>query len=206
MSTNRPKRPRGPTQKDIKSAATRARLVEAARELFEEFGYNEVSVTDIARAAGVSHAMINVYFNSKAGLLYHIIHEGNEAQIGRSETIVAMSGTMHDRLEAMVRMFAAHEASEPDLWGVMMAYYWTWPPETEKINQPQVREALSYITQILRGGIANGELSESTDPERATAVFYALYLMGFRPATFGHATVVDCINEICAQLRMVFRP
>lgn len=47
---------------------TRARLIEAARTLFQERGYDATSVRAIAGAAGVDAAMINHYFGGKEGL------------------------------------------------------------------------------------------------------------------------------------------
>jgi len=50
-------------------AATRTRLVEAAMELFAARRYDEVTITEIARAAGVSHQTLLNHFDSKEGLL-----------------------------------------------------------------------------------------------------------------------------------------
>ena len=88
MPTQTRKRPGGPTRKDLQSQKTKARLIDAARSLFEQYGYHNVSVTDIARAAGVSHSMINVHFNAKAGLLYQIIQENNSEQISEAKRLI----------------------------------------------------------------------------------------------------------------------
>lgn len=47
---------------------TRERLLHAAQGLFWARGYSNVSVRDIARAAGVDVALISRYFGSKMGL------------------------------------------------------------------------------------------------------------------------------------------
>lgn len=48
---------------------TKRRVAEAALELFKERDYDDVSLNEIARAAGVSHQTILNHFESKAGLL-----------------------------------------------------------------------------------------------------------------------------------------
>ncbi|HVU62280.1 MAG TPA: TetR/AcrR family transcriptional regulator [Mycobacteriales bacterium] len=48
-----------------KGAQTRARLVEAAKAVFEADGFLEARITDIAEGAGVSHGSFYHYFDSK---------------------------------------------------------------------------------------------------------------------------------------------
>lgn len=48
--------------------ATALDILDAARALFSEMGYDAVGTRDIARRAGVNVALINRYYGSKAGL------------------------------------------------------------------------------------------------------------------------------------------
>ena len=52
--------------------ATRARIVEAARDLFTEQGYARTTIADIARAADVAPQTVYWAFGSKAGLVREI--------------------------------------------------------------------------------------------------------------------------------------
>ncbi len=63
------------TEKDGK----KARIAEAARELFRERGFSEVSFRDIARAAGVSASAISYYFGNKENLYRALFPEGDAA-------------------------------------------------------------------------------------------------------------------------------
>ncbi|MFL6240211.1 MAG: TetR/AcrR family transcriptional regulator [Actinomycetes bacterium] len=56
-------RPSGPRSR--KGAQTRARLVEAAKAVFEEDGFRDTRITDIAERAGLSHGSFYHYFDSK---------------------------------------------------------------------------------------------------------------------------------------------
>jgi AcrR family transcriptional regulator len=53
--------------------ATRQRLLEAARTLFGEHGYDHVSVRMIAAAADANVALVNRYFGSKAELFGEVL-------------------------------------------------------------------------------------------------------------------------------------
>lgn len=54
---------------------TRARLVAAARGVFEERGFDATRMSDVAEAAGVSHGTVYVYFESKSALLAAVVEE-----------------------------------------------------------------------------------------------------------------------------------
>ena len=56
-------RPNGPRSR--KGAETRARLLDAAKQIFEENGFLEARISDIADRAGMSHGSFYHYFDSK---------------------------------------------------------------------------------------------------------------------------------------------
>ena len=56
----------------VSEPSSRERLLDAARRLFAERGYNGVSVRDIATEAGVNSASIGYYFGGKEKLLAEV--------------------------------------------------------------------------------------------------------------------------------------
>ena len=63
-------RPSGPRSR--KGANSRARLIEAAKAVFEEDGFLEARITDIAERAGLSHGSFYHYFDSKEAILREV--------------------------------------------------------------------------------------------------------------------------------------
>lgn len=57
------------TRRGHAASGTRRRIAEAALALFKERDYDDVSLNDIARAAGVSHQTVLNHCESKAGVL-----------------------------------------------------------------------------------------------------------------------------------------
>lgn len=55
-----------------RGAKTRARLVAAAKEVFERDGFLEARITDIAKQAGMSHGAYYHYFDSKEQLFREV--------------------------------------------------------------------------------------------------------------------------------------
>ncbi len=54
---------------------TRAKLVAAAREIFESDGFNDARITDIAAAAGVAYGTFYTYFTTKEAIFREVAHE-----------------------------------------------------------------------------------------------------------------------------------
>lgn len=87
--------------------ATRARILEAAEDLFAEHGIDGVSVRTIAAAAHVDVAMIAYHFHSKLGLFRAVFHR-------RADALNAM------RLQALGA--ALPRSGRPDLERVIYAF------------------------------------------------------------------------------------
>ncbi|CAM5243349.1 MULTISPECIES: TetR/AcrR family transcriptional regulator [Streptomyces] len=73
-----PESPAGERRRD--AAATRRRLLDAARDLFAERGYEGATVREIAERAGANQALLFRYFGSKQGLLTEVVAQGGLEQ------------------------------------------------------------------------------------------------------------------------------
>ncbi|WP_328868248.1 TetR/AcrR family transcriptional regulator [Streptomyces sp. NBC_00304] len=70
-----------PEERRRDARATRRRLLEAARDLFAERGYEGATVRSIAALAGVNQALLFRYFGSKRGLLTEVVALGGLEQL-----------------------------------------------------------------------------------------------------------------------------
>lgn len=61
--------PEAPQKLTRKGAATRARLVKAAGQVFAELGFLQARITDITKAADAANGTFYVYFDSKEDIL-----------------------------------------------------------------------------------------------------------------------------------------
>lgn len=67
-----------PVPRSTKGAQTRARLLTAAKTVFEDTGFLDARISDIAEAAGLSHGSFYHYFDSKEQI-FREIAEAQEA-------------------------------------------------------------------------------------------------------------------------------
>ena len=115
-------KPSGPRSR--KGVQTRTRLVEAAKAVFEEHGFLDARISDIAEGAGLSHGSFYHYFESKDEVFLEVA----EAQEDRlSSDSIEDSGlldptsraTVRERLDQAVRAYLADYRDEARLMGVI---------------------------------------------------------------------------------------
>src|SRR5262245_670386 len=91
--------PERPRRRD--AAASRKALLDAARALFGERGYDRTTLRDIGDRAGVDAALVARYYGNKAGLyLAAIAQDGQDAVAARRD--LAHIGALADFLVARI--------------------------------------------------------------------------------------------------------
>jgi len=91
--------PRGDSEK------TKARILEVARNLFAEQGIAATSVRDIARAAGVTHRLVQHYFGSREELVAEIIRDEVHAGFNAASSIPDTDPAQLDSIPQMIRHY-----------------------------------------------------------------------------------------------------
>jgi AcrR family transcriptional regulator len=89
------------TKHDLRSAATRERLIKVARTLFEQRGYAAVGTEEIVHTAGVTRGALYHQFRDKAELFGAVV-ETVETEIV-AEVTAALAGPAADPVAALLR-------------------------------------------------------------------------------------------------------
>ncbi|CAI6016327.1 TetR/AcrR family transcriptional regulator [Cohnella sp. JJ-181] len=166
-----PGRPKGNTD-------SRALLIGAASALFMEFGYEPVSLNQIADRAGVTKASIYYYFNGKSELFTASVTEmmGRIAMYTRQ--LLGQEGTLRERL---VKVTAAKMAVTHVEFESMMREAIDSLSETQR---REIREAEHGIHVVLAEcfaeAAARGEMRGGEDPLLLAHAFSALLMVGGR--------------------------
>ena len=106
---------RGPGRRELRRQETRARIVDAAAELFAERGFDAVSVMEIAKRAGVVEKTVFNHFPVKEGLVFDADPPMREALLAAvrrrpsGESVAAAAGTF---VVTAMSMLGAPEAAD----------------------------------------------------------------------------------------------
>ncbi len=149
---------------------TRERLLDAALASFHAKGYSATTLDDIARQAEITRGAIQWHFGSKADLFNTLIREryqkaathlwqtfeteGTSLGILRQMLIKWLSYTEEDAdFRAMLELVMLKTEVSPELAGGMQ----------EKVQGNRL--SISFFTDVIRRGIAAGEIRREINPE-----------------------------------------
>ncbi len=192
-----------PTRRDSQKAATRAKIVEAARDLFAERGYHAATVRDIATRAGVSPGSLFTSFSGKAELLREIVNARLGGLLTHASGALARGDSAEATLVAMAERAYAYELKELRLLAESIGASWTWDPDTEAANRSALGQLLSIISAVLQAGKVRGELSGEADLVLLTQTIFSCYLQNFRLAIFDGWTPERLAKLLGAQIRLI---
>lgn len=98
----------GPTST---GADTRTRILDAAFRCLASKGYAALSVREIAKDAGVNHALISYYFGTKDRLVIAVLDEANRRLLQRQREMYAAPGRFADKWAQARRFYDSDLAS-----------------------------------------------------------------------------------------------
>lgn len=152
---------------------TRAAILDAARELFENDGYHAVALETVARRAGVSRQAIYLHFDSKATLLDALHHRVFELDVEPELRKVWACSDARSGLDAFV---AATAAVAPKILGLFVAADTAARVEevASETFQPPRQARRADCLRMARWLTDEGQLAEGVSTAQAGDVLYAL--------------------------------
>jgi AcrR family transcriptional regulator len=123
-------------------------VLDAAKRLFIENGFEKVSIRNIADAIEYSPATIYLYFKDKNELLFALHQQGFQMMVGEFEPVFALTDPFA-RLVAMGRVYIQFAVKNPELFDLM--FIMTGP--MDKLHEEDWLEgdrAFSLLKQVVQ--------------------------------------------------------
>lgn len=160
------------------AAATRGRVLTAARAELAARGYEATSLRTVAAAAGVALPTLYHHFGSKAGLFAAAYQEADARFLTAMRGAVAAHTGFAERLAAMVGAARALHAEDPTVAGLLSVGQVELARSAELAGArgPDGDALPSLVATVVADAVAAGELPAGTDPAGVVAVLSALAL------------------------------
>ncbi|HEX6866217.1 MAG TPA: TetR/AcrR family transcriptional regulator [Caulobacteraceae bacterium] len=200
----RPLTPSAPVSgRALAKQRTREKILQAARTLFNERGYDGATVRDIARAAGLSTGAVFASFADKADLFDEIVASDYRALEAEMAGALARATTVEGALLGLFGAAYRSHAHQLPMVHAAMSAGWT----RDAARAPRSREALKPIVALvgeaLRQGVDRGEIAAAADIELLGGIVWEIYLSGYRAAVYDNLTVEVMIERLGDQLRLI---
>jgi len=167
---------------------TRQKVLDAARGLFAERGYEPATIRDIAKGAGMSTGAVFANFQDKAELFEAVL---TEDMAGLAEVMLngAGDGSTRDRLVNALTAGYHGSIDQLPLFQAIVARSWFQPVAAETRQRAATQGLTDVISDILRAGIGAGEIRQDADIALLTELTWDAYLSNYRRAAYDGWTV-----------------
>jgi AcrR family transcriptional regulator len=171
----------------------RRQIVEGARAMFLAHGFDAASMSDIARAAGVSKGTLYVYFDNKEELFEAIVQE---ECLAHAEGVFDLDPADHDVVNALARFGTAYveflcRPEKASALRTVIAIAERMPEIGKSFYETGPAFGIGRLAEYLRSQTAAGVLSVE-DCEIAAAQFMdSCQSTLFKPVLFNFAPAPD---------------
>jgi AcrR family transcriptional regulator len=196
------------TPQQARSRRTRARVLEAAVEVFEERGYEESTTAEIARRARVAVGSVYGYFPDKRAILFEILQE----TFARSEMEIIdalspelwLEGDMRQKVRALVDTAIRARRLRPGIGRIVWERFFKDPLVKEAVETIEGK-AVAAIERLLEVTAERGITQVRDIPSTAFVIHTSVewiasrVVLGEVPEGMLEATI-DTTSEMISRL------
>lgn len=153
----------------------------AAWELFSQFGVEKVSMSDIARKAGVSPATIYNNFGGKDVLVQEFITTMVDHLMGEAEAIVTLDASFEQKIAALFQYITDKLVSttptpdNPLFSGSVDLHN---DPQIKRIRESAQEKMTQLVMELVAEGKREGQVNSALSDE-ALAIYFSLFMEAF---------------------------
>ena len=172
------------TRRQLSKQRTRLKLLDAARALFADRGYEAATVRDIAAAANLSTGAVFASFADKADLFHEVILADYE-QLGDLMAAAPDDGqpVKQRLLNLLTPAYEAH-IGQLRLVQAVLSFSWMRDIRTNRDDFKGVRRVLDCLGATLQSGVDSGDLPRSLDVRLTSEMLWDCYVSNYRRAIF----------------------
>ncbi|HEX6866218.1 MAG TPA: TetR/AcrR family transcriptional regulator [Caulobacteraceae bacterium] len=184
--------------------ATRQKVMDAARDLFDTAGYEETTIRAIAQKAGVSVGSVFTTFASKADILSQVIAERTQALAAELERVAPhLRGSLTDRLSALLAIHYDFQMRRPKLYLAYLSASFRAAHEPGFVRMGANPGLRAPVRAILEKAVERSELAPGVDLDLTMQTVIALYGFNYLRVAEG-AGAADLTADMDRQLKLLF--
>ncbi|WP_343789785.1 TetR/AcrR family transcriptional regulator, partial [Brevundimonas kwangchunensis] len=163
---------------------TRQKVLDAARTLFAERGYEPATIRDIAKGAGMSTGAVFANFQDKAELFEAVLTEDMARLAEVVKAASANESTLRGRLLAALTAGYHESLDQLPLVQAIVARSWFQPQAAEVRFRTALKPLVSVVVDTVQSGVRDGELRQDADVRLLSDLIYGAWLSNFRHAAY----------------------
>ena len=182
---------------------TRQKVLDAARQLFAERGYEPATIRDIAKGAGMSTGAVFANFQDKAELFEAVLAEDMSQLAETLKAAAAAETSLRARLLAALTAGYHGSLELLPLVQAVVARSWFQPVAAEMRTRASIKPLISVVTDALQAGVREGELRQDADVHLLSDLIYDAWLSNYRRAAYDGWTIQQLTTQIGKQVDVI---
>lgn len=169
------------TRRDMRRETTKAAVLEAAREVFLEAGFEGATIKMIADRTGVSPGTVLNAEPSKAALLVAILHREYEQIAETVERMEAvLSGNASDRMRALLHLMLDGHTKHTELFAAAIGHSWLVSDPAYQAAIEEMDFAWEPLRRVMRDGVESGEFRSDLNVNGLLQVLLDIFFSAIR--------------------------
>lgn len=154
--------------------ARRIQMLRAAAELVCERGFSETRISDVAKRAGVSSALVIYYFGTRDRLLVDALRHSEESFYEAAEQMLADVPSLRDRISLLIQWTCVPEGKNeiPGAWGLWFDL-WSQAFRHDEVKAGRVELDARWRRMIV-DAVESADLGSDVDARMFAVEFSAL--------------------------------
>lgn len=182
---------------------TRQKVLDAARQLFAERGYEPATIRDIAKGAGMSTGAVFANFQDKAELFEAVLATDMVKLAETLKAAAAAETTVRGRLLAALTAGYHVSLEQLPLVQAVIARSWFQPVAAEMRARAAITPLISVVTDALQAGVGDREIRQDADVRLLGEMIYEAWLSNYRRAAYDGWTIQQLTARIGKQIDVI---
>ena len=140
------------------------RIMEAALRIFAEKGFQDTTIAEISKKAGVSEATVYENFGTKEDLLFAIPEKVTVETIAEFERVLPYIKGTEARIRAVLCSYIRLYSENPDYSALVLLQLMPNKRFRQTKAHATIRRAAHILMDCIRDGIADGTFKKSINP------------------------------------------
>lgn len=166
------------TDKQYENTTSR-QILQAATQLFALYGFDAVSVKQIAEQAGANSALISYYYGGKRNLYLQVLNTQMEAFQQIIAGIRTLKQTPRIKLESYVKELCSFQASSPNSVQLIFREILSPQPTCEEFVKNKLYILHTFMTKLVAESISADELHTKMAPTHVAFTIEGIILFYF---------------------------
>jgi TetR/AcrR family fatty acid metabolism transcriptional regulator len=155
----------------------RNKIINAAIEVFTEYGFHNARLDDVAKEANLGKGTLYLYFKSKEDLFMQCLLDGSEKNTELARKIIDGPGGIEERLSKLVMLQAESFSHNGPLIQqfIQRGTFFSDNSETADILFEQLQKKVGLTASFFESGIDSGIFTDKYCPMQMALIFHQLF-------------------------------